>query len=130
MEESDTDETPSPEPRINEKSQVSKPSAKTPTNLLAEIQEEMRISSQLRAHSTFVPEMHDHMAMEEFNASAIQSEAPEKPEPEISQSENQISEKRKSEAESDLDDNHSLSSDMATIDIDKTDFHNNGYSEG
>ena len=63
MEESDTDETPSPEPGINEKSQVSKPSAKTPTNLLAEIQEEMRISSQLRAHSTFVPEMHDHMAV-------------------------------------------------------------------
>ena len=85
-----------------------------PKDLKVELQEEIRISTQLRAHSTFAPEMHDHMAMEEFNVSVI-NENDEENKREKAEKVNQ-----EPDIGSDFDDTASMSSDMATINIDKS----------
>lgn len=87
-----------------------------PKDLLVEMQEEIRISTQLRAHSTFAPEMHDHMAMEEFNVSIINENEDNKREKfEVTKKVN-----KESDIGSDFDDTASMSSDMATINIDES----------
>ena len=88
-----------------------------PKDLKVELQEEIRISTQLRAHSTFAPEMHDHMAMEEFNVSVINEndEDNKREKFEVSEIVNQ-----EPDIGSDFDDTASMSSDMATINIDKS----------
>ena len=118
LEDSDSDITPgpSPDPEVFEKSQ-SRKTHESPKDLMVEMQEEIRISTQLRAHSTFAPEMHDHMAMEEFNVSVINEndEENERQKFEVTEKVNQ-----EPDIGSDFDDTASMSSDMATINIDKS----------
>ena len=115
LEDSDSDITPGPSPDLEvfETSQLRK-TREMPKDLKVELQEEIRISTQLRAHSTFAPEMHDHMAMEEFNVSVI-NENDEENKREKAEKVNQ-----EPDIGSDFDDTASMSSDMATINIDKS----------